>query len=119
MFAGEEMKQARSLAQQLSAGDASALVWGVGDVHQPLSEAIVSSYCHQQELAGPSLQGGPPEPLPEVDYCRCLPSKNALTIFFCDNLEQPCSQPFSEAVPAWRAYATSTTARMRERVDLI
>ena len=64
--AGEELKEARSLVKLLSTEKASRLVWGVGDVPQPLSDAAVSSYRHQQKLAGLLLQGTSPEPLPEV-----------------------------------------------------
>ena len=95
IFAGEELKQVKSLAQQLSAENSSALVWGVGDMHQPLSEAVVSSYRHQQKLAGLLLQGDPPEPLPEVSICRGFPSEVVCQRMSYNNLRQPCSQLFS------------------------
>ena len=66
ILTGEEVKEARSLAKKLSAESASVLVWDRGDVPQPLSEAAVSSYRHQQKLAGLLLSGNPPEPIPTV-----------------------------------------------------
>ena len=86
IFTGEEMREARALAKQVSAEDRSALTWDAHDIPQPLSEATVSSYRQQQKLAGLLLQSSPPEPLPLVCKDPCL--RHEMPSRACKHLQQ-------------------------------
>ena len=82
---GEEIREARALAKQLSTEDTSAPAWKARHIPQPRSEAAVSSRRQGLKLAGLLLYGRPPEPLPLVCQDCCLRLEQSSMAFCASN----------------------------------